>query len=368
MTMRVFAPGGGTAAAVALEMPAMGRVTPTPAEGAIALEMSVFPSGPGQAIRRVGLEEVAPGGGAASARAVPAARPSTGGKGEAVALRLDTSLAARRDALRWSIADVDGMPDILSELTWRDQKSLMFTARGEAAWPAGWWLAGQAGAGTLLKGDIRDSDYDGDGRTQEWSRTVGESDDAGLMDLLIEGGRRFRFGPHVLNASLGYAWHEQNLRFGEVTQIVSEPNSFGILLPPAGTVFDARSSYTARWWGPRLGLDLALALRGGWGLKLSGWREWVDYKGTGNWALRDEFAHPESFTHLADGRVTGLGVGLSRAWRRHGRLSLDWEKVRGRTDPGADITHFVNFGDLSTRLNEVAWDSESLKLSLEWTF
>lgn len=365
MTMRVFAPDGGAARMVRLEAPSPNRTPPSVAEGAITLEMSVFPTAPGQAMRRVALEGLA----AANAASGEPTAPIPGRAGaEALKLRLEAGLAARRDDLRWNIADGDGMPDVLSELTWREQKSLVLNARGEAEWPSGWLLAAEVGAGTLLKGEIQDSDYDGDGRAQEWSRTVGESDDAGLLDLTLSGGHRFRFGPHAVTASVGYAWHEQNLRSGLLTQAISEPNSFGVLPPPKGTRFDARSSYTARWRGPRLALGLDLALAGGWGMNLGAWREWVDYKGTGNWALREELAHPESFTHLADGRVTGLGVGLGRSWRKNGRLSLAWEKVKGRAGPGTDTTHLVDGGDLSTRLNEVVWDSESLRLGLQWAF
>jgi hypothetical protein len=173
MTMRVFAPDGGAARMVRLEAPSPNRTPPSVAEGAITLEMSVFPTAPGQAMRRVALEGLA----AANAASGEPTAPIPGRAGaEALKLRLEAGLAARRDDLRWNIADGDGMPDVLSELTWREQKSLVLNARGEAEWPSGWLLAAEVGAGTLLKGEIQDSDYDGDGRAQEWSRTVGESD------------------------------------------------------------------------------------------------------------------------------------------------------------------------------------------------
>ncbi|HNU64155.1 MAG TPA: hypothetical protein PKJ96_06500 [Thiobacillaceae bacterium] len=287
-------------------------------------------------------------------------------------LPLKTSLTLgvgpRRDDLRWSIADVDGSPDVLSELTWRDQKSLMLNVRGEVVWPSGWLLTSEAGLGAQLQGEVQDSDYDADGRTQEWSRSVGQADDGDMLDVLLTGGHRFHFGAHTLGVRLGYAWHDQNLRFSKATQVVAQPNSFGFTLPPVGTTFDAMSSYSASWWGPHLALDLDLALGGGWRLGLSAWREWVDYEGTGNWALRSEFDHPESFTHLAEGRITGLKAGLTRNWGKSGRLGLAWERVRGRTDSGTDITHFTGMGNVPTGLNEVLWDSEIWKLELAWTF
>lgn len=129
---------------------------------------------------------------------------------------------------------------------------------------------------------------------------------------------------------------------------------------------NAHSSYTSRWWGPRLGADADFALSGGWTLSMAGWREWVDYEANADWALREAFSHPESFTHLADGHITGLQLGLSRPWRKNGRLSLVSERVRGRVGPGTDITHFGSLGDLSTALNEVVWDSDALRLSWRW--
>jgi hypothetical protein len=359
MLMRVFDQAGNPTETIDLQ--AIRRSTP--ATHGIGLEMSVFPSTPGGDAQRVPLTPLplarAPVSSPARALDVDHGRPK---------LRLTAALAARRDDLRWSIADIDNQPDVLSELIWRKQKSLMFSVLGEAETAQGWLLSAEVGAATLLNGEIQDSDYDGDGRTQEWSRTLGESDDAGLMDLRIAAGRRFNIGAHALSASLGYAWHEQNLRVGTVTQVVSEPNSHGFSLPPTGSRFDAQSSYTARWYGPRLDLNLALSWPAGWGLTLGAWREWVDYKGSGNWALRAEFKHPESFTHRSDGRVSGIKAEWSRPWRKQGRLSLSWEKVRGRAGAGRDIVHFVDAGDASTRLNAVVWDNESLKLGARWAF
>lgn len=355
MNMRVFVPSAGTSSLVPIERP-----TPT---GERSLQMWVFPAAAGEAIRRVELGTAASGEAIRQVEPETAAAPAALAEQEAPQLRAGLYLGARRDDLRWSIAGIAGSPDVLSELSWRNQRSAVMTARGELEWPSGWLLAGDLGAGAVLAGEVQDSDYLGNGRTQEFSRSLGESDGS-LLDATLAGGYRLRLGAHAFTVSAGYAWHEQDLHIGNVTQIISTLPGF----PPVGIGFDARSSYRAQWHGPHAGLDLELALPRGWSLGLGAWREWVDYKGVGNWALREEFAHPESFTHLSAGQVTGFKASLNWQWRKSGRIGLTWGQVRGRADGGVDITHFEQFGDTVTRLNEVVWDSESLRLGLQWSF
>jgi hypothetical protein len=274
----------------------------------------------------------------------------------------ELALGYRRDALNWNIAaDASGTatPNVLSELDWSDIEIVELRLRADTTLPSGLHLRGGAGYGTIVDGRNRDSDYSGDDRTGEWSRSNNDSVDDDVWDLAVAAGWRFALGDGARFTPLaGYGYHRQNLRLSNGYQTI----------PATGAFPGLDSTYRSRWSGPWLGAELDRSAAGARGfLRLA--YHWADYSAEANWNLRAEFAHPKSFEHEANGRGQSLAAGLAvpiaaRGWSL--ALTLDYQ--RWRTGPGVDRVYFADGTVGTTRLNEVRWDTRSLSLGLERRF
>jgi len=95
---------------------------------------------------------------------------------------------------------------------------------------------------------------------------------------------------------------------------------------------------------------------------------WVDYDAEANWNLRQDFAHPISFTHDADGAGIKASLGweerLFTAWT----ITLKMDYLDWTTNPGSDLI-FMNDGSVGTaQLNRVNWRSHAFSLGLQHRF
>lgn len=266
----------------------------------------------------------------------------------------------RRDSLDWNIADYDNSPNVLSELTWRDLN--IFQVKGEMAGANVEHIYFRAtfDYGWVLSGENQDSDYDGDNRTLEFSRSINGVDGSSVWDLSLGFGQEFSFGnkgQHRFIPQAGLSYNSQNLRMSNGHQVIPGP----------GPIPGLRSSYDATWAGLWLGADTLLDLRESGNLRLRleyHWKAW--YSANANWNLRDEFAHPVSFEHEAVGE--GLLLGL--AWRgapirKRWVLGADLTYQIWTTDSGTDRVYWSDCYCYSeTPLNEVNWSSLALSVSL----
>jgi len=166
---------------------------------------------------------------------------------------VDFTLSAgyRVDDLDWNIAgDINGNnPNVLSELTWDDVESYQLKAQGSAVWPNIIALRGYANYGWIFDGDNQDSDYLGDNRTFEFSRSNNSTDDDDVLDASLAIGYPIRFGRAVIGTMtplLGYSYHEQNLNITDGNQTI----------PNLGPFPGLDSSYETEWKGPWIGFDL----------------------------------------------------------------------------------------------------------------
>jgi len=291
---------------------------------------------------------------------------------------LDLSAGYRVDQLDWNIAgNIAGTnPNILSELTWDNLESYQVTARGKAVManhrhPIGGVVRGGISYGDIFSGENQDSDYFGDNRTAEFSRSNNNADDGEVWDVNLGGGIAFFMagGKFSLTPLLGGSYHKQSLSISDGFQTLSDPGPHPeITLPPIGPIEGLDSSYEAEWRSGWLGLDLdylpqpGLSLHGS--LELHG----GSYEATGNWNLRDDLRHPVSFKHTsssAHGVVTNLGL---RAGGERLQMNLDFYYQKWGVDDGEDRTYFSDGSVGITRLNEVNWEATSINAGITVCF
>lgn len=271
----------------------------------------------------------------------------------------------RQDNLDWNIAgDINGSnPNILSELTWTDIDIFQLEFGLERRFRRNFKLGGTLALGLIFGGENQDSDYLGDNRTLEFSRSNNSADDGETWDLSVAFGYEFLFGSGAfgLTPLFGLSHHAQNLNITDGFQTI----------PPLGAFPGLQSSYDARWFGPWVGLDFTTRIltkdkkapdhefKLGCEYHFS-----ADYYAQANWNLRSDFEHPKSFEHEADGSGIILKGSYKIVWAGWWGLEFTGKYQKWQTDPGIDRVFFSNGTVGVTRLNEVNWDSYSLLIGI----
>lgn len=287
--------------------------------------------------------------------------------------RLSFDFGYRTGQLDWNIAgNLEGEnPDVLSELSYERLGIVELRVDWETTLGRRYVFGARGGFGVIVTGENRDSDFAGDGRTFEWSRSNNSADGDDVFDVAVAFGCAFQpggSGRTRIVPRLGYSYNAQNMRMTDGHQTLVDNDIaalFDFNLPPIGPFEGLDSTYEARWFGPWIGVAAERRFGDRWGLSASGELHWADYDAEANWNLRDEFAHPKSFDHSANG--TGLVASASLHRQLFGsarvRLRLDYEDWS--TDPGVDRVFFADGTQPTTRLNEVNWQSFAIYVGFD---
>jgi hypothetical protein len=282
---------------------------------------------------------------------------------------LEVSAGYRIDDFDWTIAgDLAGNnPNVLSELTWRDLRIFQTEGAVRTVMNDAFCLRASFAYGRIYDGGVQDSDFAGNNRTREFSRSNNSAKGGDTLDALAGLGYQFKIGRFRYIPLAGYSYHRQNLTLRDGFQTLSVPAQ-GVIPPPVGPIAGLHSTYDATWQGPWLGFDLFFQACER--LTLLGTFEyhWADYEAKANLNLRNDLAHPKSFEQEADGAGYVLKVGAAYALKGPWSLGLDVKYEEWSTDPGTDRAYDAHGSSMDTRLNEVNWNSFAAMLSLTYRF
>lgn len=292
-------------------------------------------------------------------------------------LKLALSAGERFEAFKWSIADSSASPNIRSELKWSDVRShqVRFGGRMQLSH----FLYGRAYVdyAWIRSGRMRDSDYDGDNRTLEYSRSLSETNADHLWDIAAGVGYPLAFRNERIFAApmVGFSFHRQSFRITNGRQLISEDASE---TPPVGPL-DSRlnSLYTAEWQALWLGCDLRYAMApmpgttSAMAFELSlKYFFLADYSAEADWNLRGDLRHPVSFEQDADGSGLSIQIKWLLPIVRHLDMSFAFDYSRWATDSGTDTFYPADPANpaQTTPLNEVVWESRSIMIGLLYRF
>lgn len=290
------------------------------------------------------------------------------------------STGLRFDALKWSIAGSAGLgPNILSELEWDQVFSHQLTLSGTMEVNRYFYCRGHGNIAWIQSGSVRDSDYDGDDRTQEYSRSISETNGDELYDIVAGAGYPFHLWEDrvFLAPLMGISYHVQNFRITNGEQVVSDPSHSPS--PPAIGPLDSRlnSSYSAHWFGTWAGFDVRYLMETAtkkippiiWNLSLM-YHFWGDYSAEADWNLRGDLAHPKSFEHEADGKGLSLTAKCQVPINQRLGIHLIANYTRWTTDEGTATIYPANtsIAPQKTQLNEVEWETHSVMIGVECLF
>src|SRR3989304_5599368 len=179
-----------------------------------------------------------------------------------VPMTLSVSAGQRKDNLNWSIAG-NGV-NVLSELKWENLAIAQLQAVAEFHLKNDLRLRARLGYGVIDSGNNQDSDYDGNNRTLEYSRSNNKAG-GDVLDASIGFGKRLRMRDLSAGRSfyvtpfVGLSMHRQNLTMTDGVQTISSAST-----PPLGPIPGLASSYDAQWMGPWLGAGALGETGQGW--------------------------------------------------------------------------------------------------------
>lgn len=279
------------------------------------------------------------------------------------ATSLDLYPTYRQDKFAWNKAGMNGAPNIISELNWdnlriQGVKAVLTHDLGRRH-----FLEASGSWGWIYAGTNQDSDYDGNDRSLEFSRSNNNAGGGTVFDAsLAIGWKLSHTKASRTNLLLGYAINRQSMTMTDYVQTVSTDG--GSLGPMPGI----NTAYMALWRGPWLGL--AHESRPQPRLRLSSRLEFhlPDYNGECHWNARKDLDHPVSNNHWAKGQgvVAALGVDYQAGPRWSLGAGLDYTRYWIR--PGTDQVNAFEGSKLQIELKEVRWDSWALRLNATYVF
>jgi hypothetical protein len=274
----------------------------------------------------------------------------------------------RLDQFDWNIAgNLAGQnPNVLSELDWKDLKIWQIGVTGKLAVgndTADYltYIRGSLDYGWITDGTVRDSDYHGNNRTLEFSRSLNAAEDDDVLDGSIGLGFEKKYWQNrcTLGWLGGYSYHEQNLRLTDGVQ----------LFPAYSPIIGLDSTFESKWFGPFAGIDLELRPFQQFSLLGSIEYHWVNFEGRANWNLRTDFAHPVSFKHQADEADGIVGTlrgrySFSSGWM----IDLTFNYRDFSAEDGINQTFLADGTTSTSKLNEVNWKSYSTSVGVSYRF
>ncbi|MFH1146868.1 MAG: TonB-dependent receptor [Pseudomonadota bacterium] len=281
--------------------------------------------------------------------------------------KLDFSAGYRIDQLDWNIAGVHDsrVVNVLSELTWEDLEIYQGVLGFDALADSRFTCQAYIGYGKVMGGKNQDSDYDGDDRTAEFSRSNNSADDGHVTDWSVAAGYRFRPGQgrFTVTPLFGYSEHKQALTMTDGFQTVDTEDP-----PELGSFPGLHTSYEANWEGMWGGVEMTYVVKDR--LSLFGRLELhlADYYAEADWNLRTEFDHPKSFTHDSDGTGVVLNAGLYYTIDNSWSAAFIVNYQKWATDSGIDRIYYADGSQAETTLNEVNWSSQAITLRMTYTF
>ncbi|MGB5424729.1 MAG: hypothetical protein WBN03_21355 [Desulfobacterales bacterium] len=308
-----------------------------------------------------------------AAAAVPPAHSAAAvgktGRGDSVAAaetRWQWSLNAgyRQDDFEWSFT----LPGInpRSELTWRDVESFQLEFGLQRRFFKDFRLKGAFAYAFIFDGQNQDSDYDGNNRTLEFSRSNNATDAGDLWDISLGLAYDIRLfsDRFLLSPLLGYAFNDQNLQISDGVQT----------LPPLGPFQGLDSSYDATWYGPWVGMELQYNSYGssapspGYEAFFGFEYHLADFEARADWNLRPDLAHPKSFEQDADGSGWVFTGAFNYLFNSRWGVNLTGKYQHWETDTGTHRFFFSDGSSFATRLDEVIWKSFAVTLGVTCRF
>lgn len=278
----------------------------------------------------------------------------------------------RQDDLRWNIGATqqqESIPNILSELSWSNISIAQISAYNRYYFSNNGYIEANINFGEVFNGKVQDSDYFGDNRSEEFSRSHADATGGRVFDANIAFGYIFKKqntskkNTLLVIPMLGYGSSQQYFRMKNGVQVIATED----ITPPLGSFPGLHSKYNTEWSGPFAAIRVEYNIYQQYGFYARYAYHKNDYEGKGRWNLRNDLKQNPSFKHSADASGNVYTVGIHFPGRKPWTIRLEAEIQRWRTGTGKDDV-FTKDGRLGMQLNEVSWNSWSIMFTPTYSF
>ena len=275
------------------------------------------------------------------------------------ATELDLLPTYRQGTFVWNKAGWDNVPNILSELKWENLRIRGIKGILRHDMDRRSYLEASGEYGWIYAGTVQDSDYDGDNRTEEYSRSNNSGNGGHVFDASLALGWKMRDTTSQRTSLLaGYGYSRQLLRMTDGFQTI----------PATGHFAGLNASYRTVWQGPWVGLQHEKHLNKRLNLIARLEYHWLSYDAEARWNLRDDLEQPVTNNHWADGSGIVASLGLNYAAGSRWRLGAYVDYTTYSTGYGTDQVNVVDGTKIRIRLNEARWDSWAYRLQATYRF
>lgn len=279
----------------------------------------------------------------------------------------------RQDELDWTIAGSNGTPNVMSELSWKDLQMVEVSGgiSGELFCIGAYRI--NADYAWILHGRNRDSDYAGDNRTIEYSRSDNKASRGEAFDLKAGIGTHYTFCGLVITPLTGYALMEQHLTMYHGNQTI-DLIGFGL-----GRFKGLHNRYNTTWQSPWVGIDLFYDTECDFTFYGSFEYHWPYYRAKGHWNLRTDFIG--DFIHRGNGHGCWSTIAATYALCSGFNCGISGEALIFKIKDGTDTTKFIDVitdtnGNIigeqvftgRTKLNVVNYRSYRVQAFLSYVF
>lgn len=272
--------------------------------------------------------------------------------------------------LVWNIAaDSSGVmsPNVLSELTFTDIDSsgLGLQMAFQGVLSQRWVVFTELDYydSSVDSGNVRDSDYLGNHRTQELFRAFARLNNDSLETFSFSVGLKTQWYAGAGNHLSVYLGHDKRKLYLTMVDGISYHVPSGGVTP----LPDLNSTYNSEFETDFVGVATEHVFS--WGtIGFAYELHQVDFEAYADWNLRSDFAHPVSFVHDTNGTGTVLTLGYTYSIDRQWDVYFNVRWLDYPLDNGTDQVFYYDGSSSSTRLNEVEFESKSYQLGLRYTF
>ncbi|MCG7952648.1 MAG: hypothetical protein N0E56_15730 [Candidatus Thiodiazotropha endolucinida] len=256
-------------------------------------------------------------------------------------------------------------PNILSELTYKDVKArglglnLAYLNKVSDHWAL--YLEGDYSDTSIKSGSSQDSDYLGDNRTEEFSRSYADVDDDSSVRTSFTIGMKTRWFDskgHYFTFLFGHQKHQLNMTTSNGVQYIPE-ESRGSPMTGLNSTFNSEFS---SWYS---GVATEHVFK--WGtIGIRYERHDVEYDSEADWNLREDLAHPTSFIQSGEGKGTLLTLGYSYQVNLNWDLFFNYTRRDYDIKEGYDQTFASDGSSYVTTLNGLQYDSEQYQIGFRY--
>jgi hypothetical protein len=232
--------------------------------------------------------------------------------------------------------------------------------------------------GNINSGENQVSDYDGDNRTMEFSRSNNDGGSGSVKDysasLNYEVAVKYFDWISSITPMIGYSQYEQNLRITNGMQTLTDSSSSsnssinGSTPPAVGKFDDLNSSYSSKWKGPFIGIGVKTSYNNTHSFAFTYQYHKSNYSAEGNWNLRDDLKHPKSFSQSSTGN--GRDLDLEYGYRIFENVTFNLNLNYKVYSANGGTIKFNNTNNTTTtqKLNQVEWQSIATMAGFKFNF